>query len=180
MQTAAGVLEAKPYMPYTPQYKLQDIEIIQYGHDHPDVPLYSSTNITPELARRIRDFFCHHGYLPPPRAPLEDLRERVINEYDLWSADQHANIQEATNLLSSFFPGTLWSFSLFSNRIQRYHTYAGPQEYIDLFSMHKGKRIPAEDSFCGHAVLSKSVPVFVGDSTTDWRYRYNPYAQQGI
>jgi len=173
----------KPSMPTTPSHLLERLRNFipaEYGADNPDIPLYSSTCVTRETARTIRDFFCTHGYLPPPRAIMEAQRESCILEYDIFSEIQLANIQEATSLISNFFPGTLCSFSLFHNRIQRYYAFAGPQEHIDLFAMTKGMRIPAEDSLCGHAVLHAKEPFFMADAAQDWRYVNNPFVRKGI
>jgi hypothetical protein len=173
----------KPPMPTTPAHlleRLRNFTAIEYGAENPDLPLYSSTSVTRETARTIRDFFCTHGYLPPPRATMEAQRESCILEYDIFSEIQLANIQEATNLISNFFPDTLCSFSLFHNRIQRYYAFAGPQTHIDLFSMYKGMRIPAEDSLCGHAVLHAKEPFFMADASQDWRYVNNPFVKKGI
>ena len=173
----------KPPMPTTPSHLLERLRHfipLDYGAENPDIPLYSSTSVTRETARKIRDFFCTHGYLPPPRAIQETQRESCILEYDIFSETQLANMKEATNLISNFFPGTLCSFSLFHNRIQRYYAFAGPQEHIDLFAMTKGMRIPAEDSLCGHAVLHAKEPFFMADASQDWRYVNNPFVRKGI
>jgi len=173
----------KPPMPTTPAHlleRLRNCTPAQYGADNPDNPLYSSTSVSRETARQIRDFFCTHGYLPAPRATMEAQRESCILEYDLFSEIQLANIQDATDLISNFFPGTLCSFSLFHNRIQRYYAYAGPQEHIDLFAMYRGMRIPAEDSLCSHAVLHAKEPFFLADAFQDWRYVHNPFVRKGI
>jgi len=173
----------KPPMPTTPSHllnRLRNFIPLDYGAENPDIPLYSSTSVTRETARTIRDFFCTHGYLPPPRAIMESQRESCILEYDIFSEIQLANIEEATSLISNFFPGTLCSFSLFHNRIQRYYAFAGPQEHIDLFAMFKGMRIPAEDSLCGHAVLHAKEPFFMADASQDWRYVNNPFVRKGI
>ena len=173
----------KPPMPTTPSHLLERLRNFipaEYGAENPDVPLYSSTCVTRETARQIRDFFCTHGYLPPPRAIMETQRESCILEYDIFSETQLNNIQEATSLIANFFPGTLCSFSLFHNRIQRYYAFAGPQEHIDLFAMTKGMRIPAEDSLCGHAVLQSKEPFFMADAAQDWRYVNNPFVRKGI
>jgi len=173
----------KPIMPTTPSHlldRLRNYIPVEYGAENPDIPLYSSTLITPDIARTIRDFFCTHGYLPPPRANMEAQRESCILEYDIFSEVQLANIQEATALISNFFPGTLCSFSLFHSRIQRYYAFAGPQEHVDLFAMTRGMRIPAEDSLCGHAVLHSREPFFMADASQDWRYVNNPFVRKGI
>ena len=170
-------------MPTTPSHlldRLRNFIPFDYGAENPDIPLYSSTSVTRETARTIRDFFCTHGYLPPPRAIQETQRESCIFEYDIFPEIQLANIQEATNLISNFFPGTLCPFSLFHSHIQRYYAFAGPQEHIDSFAMTQGMRIPAEDSLCGHAVLHSKEPFYMADASKDWRYVNSPFVRKGI
>jgi len=145
-----------------------------------DAPLYTSTTVTPELARIIRDFYCDNGYLPPPRAPWEESRERCIQEHDLYSEKQHKHIQNVTDILSAFFPDALITFSLFQDRIQTHFALSGPEEIIKGFKLHVGLRIPAEDSLCGHAVLLDRTMLFVPDLEADWRYRRNPFGVAGF
>ena len=145
-----------------------------------DAPLYSSTTVTPELARIIRDFYCDNGYLPPPRAPWEESRERCIQEHDLYSTKQHKHIQNVTDILSAYFPDTLITFSLFQDRIQTHFALSGPEEIIEMYKLHVGLRIPAEDSLCGHAVLLDRRMLFVPDLEADWRYRRNPFGVAGF
>ena len=145
-----------------------------------DAPLYTSTTVTPELARTIRDFYCDNGYLPPPRAPWEERRERCIQEHDLYSDKQHKHIQNVTDILSAFFPDALITFSLFQDRVQTHFALSGPEEVIKGFKLHVGLRIPAEDSLCGHAVLLDRTMLFVPDLEADWRYRRNPFGVAGF
>jgi len=145
-----------------------------------DAPLYSSTTVTPELARVIRDFYCDNAYLPPPRAPWEDSRERCIQEYDLYSETQKEQIQSMTDLTSDYFPDTLITFSLFQDRVQTHYALSGPPEIIRDFKLHVGLRIPAEDSLCGHAVLLDRAMLFVPDLQADWRYQRNPFGLAGF
>jgi hypothetical protein len=145
-----------------------------------DAPLYSSTTVTPDLARTIRDFYCDHGYLPPPRAPWEESRERCILEYDLYSDKQVGNIQSITDLTAAYFPDALTTFSLFRDRIQTHFALSGPKELIDGFRLHVGLRIPSEDSLCGHAVLQNREMLFVPDLEGDWRYKRNPFGLAGF
>ncbi|ORX33227.1 hypothetical protein BD324DRAFT_654313 [Kockovaella imperatae] len=169
-----------PPLPPRLREMLEHPELAQYGKDNPHTPLFPSTYIDRETARIARDFFCAHGYLPPPRPTTEKSREACVLEYDLLSESQLTNIQEAVDILSGFFPGALISFSLFYKRVQQYYAFAGPQEYIDLFSLCKGGAIPVEDSLCAHAVLSAGKTVFIPDAKKDWRYRYNPYVLRGM
>jgi len=145
-----------------------------------DAPLYSSTTVTPELARIIRDFYCDNGYLPPPRAPWEESRERCIQEHDLYSAKQHKHIQNVTDILSAYFPDALITFSLFQDRIQTTFALSGPKAVIEDFRLYAGLRIPAEDSLCGHAVLLDRKLLFIPNLQTDWRYTLNPYGVAGF
>jgi len=145
-----------------------------------DAPLYSSTSVTPELARTIRDFYCDNGYLPPPRAPWEESRERCILEYDLYSQKQSDHVQSVTDVISAYFPDALVTFSLFRDRIQTHFALSGPKEVIDGFKLHVGLRIPAEDSLCGHAVLLDKRMLFIPDLQADWRYTRNPFGVAGF
>ena len=145
-----------------------------------EAPLYTSTTVTPELARIIRDFYCDNGYLPPPRAPWEESRERCIQEHDLYYEKQHKHIQNVTDILSAFFPDSLITFSLFQDRIQTHFALSGPEEVIKGFKLHVGLRIPAEDSLCGHAVLLDRRMLFVPDLEADWRYKRNPFGVAGF
>ena len=145
-----------------------------------EAPLYTSTTVTPELARIIRDFYCDNGYLPPPRAPWEESRERCIQEHDLYSEKQHKHIQNVTDILSAFFPDALITFSLFQDRVQTHFALSGPEEVIRGFKLHVGLRIPAEDSLCGHAVLLDRTMLFVPDLEADWRYKRNPFGVAGF
>jgi hypothetical protein len=51
-------------------------------------PLYERVEIDLETARRVRNFYARYGFLPPPRGSREPERERCVEEYDLYSADQ--------------------------------------------------------------------------------------------
>lgn len=141
-----------------------------------DNPVYSSVEITSEVARRARDFYQQHRYLPPPRPPLELLRERIIQEYDLYSAKQAANIQAAVDLVQAFFGG-ITTFTLFKHSQQELRAVAGPPEVIDAIGLHVGKRLLPETSLCGHSILAQS-DLYIPDLARDWRYGGNPYADE--
>lgn len=145
-----------------------------------DAPLYSSTCISLDDARKIRDYYCENGYLPPPRAPLESARHACIDEYDLYSSKQLANIQAATEVIAAFFPGTVCTFSLFHDHIQKHFALAGSEDLIQRYQLEAGGRIPSEDSLCGHAVLHESTIFFVKDLKNDWRYINNPFTCAGF
>lgn len=51
-------------------------------------PVYDRVEIDLETAKRVRDFYARYGFLPPPRGSREPERERCVEEYDLYSADQ--------------------------------------------------------------------------------------------
>lgn len=56
--------------------------------DFQRTPVYERVEIDLETARRVRDFYARYGFLPPPRGSREKERERCVEEYDLYSADQ--------------------------------------------------------------------------------------------
>jgi hypothetical protein len=140
-------------------------------------PLYTSTTIDHDSARTIRTFYAGHAFLLPPRSPHEALRDRCIEEYDLCSPRQVANMQTVVDLVSAFSPGSLATFSLFQDGDQVHYALAGSSESLGRFGLVKGVRIPPEDSLCGHAVLGKVL--FVPDMSSDWRFRLHPFARAG-
>jgi len=179
---ANGAGESVPKRPPLPpdlQKRLDNVTVSREPWPFCDSPLYPSTTITVDIARIIRDYYCDHGYLPPPRAPLEAERNQCIQDYDLYSPTQLANIQSATDLIAAVFPDSLTTFSLFQDRVQTYFAFSGPEELIKQFQLTVGLRIPAEDSFCGHAILLDQKVFFVPDVQHDWRYLKNPYALAG-
>jgi hypothetical protein len=182
-QYARGDCAANPVRPPLTSDQLKRLETVtaanQAAHFE-DHPLYSSTTVTRELARSIRDFYCDNGYLPPPRAPWEESRERCIQEYDLYSKTQSEYIQSVTDVLAVYFPDALVTFSLFQDRIQTHFALSGPKEIIDEYQLHVGLRIPAEDSLCGHAVLLDRAKLFIPDLQADWRYKLNPFGVAGF
>lgn len=56
--------------------------------DFQTAPIYERVEIDLETARRVRNFYARYGFLPPPRGSREPERERCVEEYDLYSADQ--------------------------------------------------------------------------------------------
>jgi hypothetical protein len=158
-----GEVPPRPALPPGMIERLASPLIGQYGADNPEQPLYASTTITPAVAREIRDFYSRHSYLPPPRSPMEGMREACIEEYELYGPKQLGNVQAATEVIAAFFPGTLCTFSLFHNRIQTHFALAGDPMLIERYQLTTGLRIPAEDSLCGHAVLLDTSIMFVPD-----------------
>ncbi|KAJ9114246.1 hypothetical protein QFC22_005698 [Naganishia vaughanmartiniae] len=144
-----------------------------------DKPVYDQIEITAETARRVRQFYKRQHYLPPPRAPMEILREQIIQEYDLYSPQQIQSIQVATDLVQAYFGG-LCTFSLFQNNIQILMACAGPPEMLKATGLFPGKRLLPETSLCGHTALfpAGSSHVYIPDLSKDWRYKGNPYADE--
>ena len=85
-----------------------------------------------------------------------------------------------TDLTAAYFPDALITFSLFRDRVQTHFALSGPNQLIDRFQLHVGLRIPAEDRFCGHAVLQDREMLFVPDLEADWRYKRNPFGLAGF
>jgi len=139
-----------------------------------DNPVYSSVEITPAVASRVRAFYSRYRFLPPPRAPLEFLREQCIQEYDLYSDTQTQNIQAATDLVQAFFGGVV-TFTLFKYSQQELVATAGDAGDIAAMGLYPGKRLLPETSMCGHTLLAKET-VYVADLRLDWRHQGNPYA----
>lgn len=180
---ARGVGPPNPARPPLTPAQLSRLDQVIKSRTTPsfeDAPLYSSTTVTPELASKVRDFYCDNGYLPPPRAPWEASRERCIQEYDLYSKKQIENVQSVTDLASAYFPNALLTFTLFRDRIQTHFALSGPQEIIDDFKLHVGLRVPSEDSLCGHTVLLDRGLMFIPDFHADWRYKLNPFGLAGF
>lgn len=143
------------------------------------LPVYDSIEIGNQTARRVREFYKRHAYLPPPRAPLELLREQIIKEYDLYSPEQVQNIQAALDLVRAFFGG-ICTFSLFQQSVQVLMACSGPPEVLDAVGLFPGKRLLPETSLCGHSVLfaNESTHMYIPDLAQDWRYQGNPYADE--
>jgi hypothetical protein len=142
-------------------------------------PVYDSIQIGDQTARRVREFYKRHAYLPPPRAPLELLREQIIKEYDLYSSEQVHNIQAALDLVRAYFGG-ICTFSLFQQNVQVLMACSGPPEVLDAVGLFPGKRLLPETSLCGHSVLfaNGSPHIYIPDLAQDWRYQGNPYADE--
>jgi hypothetical protein len=150
-------------------------------HAELDVPLYdSSTDIDLSTARKVREFYKVNGFLAPPRSPKENMRMQCIRDYDLAKTAQIANIQKATELLSWYFPETVCTFSLFRDDAQHHVAAAGPPHLVDTLSLSIGTRVPPQISLCGHTILLGQGIKFVSDLANDWRYRENPWVQNGM
>lgn len=142
-----------------------------------DHPVYTSVEITPAVTERVRRFYEKHSFLPPPRAPLEFLREQCITEYDLYSERQTSNVQAATDLVQAFFGGIV-TFTLFKHSQQELIAISGPKDVVDAVGLHVGKRLLPETSLCGHAILFPKEKVYIPNLARDWRYSGNPYADE--
>lgn len=140
-----------------------------------EAPIYDTIDITPSIAERVGEFYCKHAFLPPPRAPSEAVRERVILEYDLYSPEQIDNIQSATDLVQAYFGG-LCTFTLFRDNVQVLMAVSGDSAVIEAVGLHPGKRLLPETSLCGHQVLFRRRSMYVPDLANDWRTAGNPYA----
>jgi len=139
-----------------------------------DNPVYSSVEITPTVAARVRAFYARYRFLPPPRAPLEFLREQCIQEYDLHSEIQTQNVQAAMDLVFALLGGVV-NFSLFKHSQQELIAMAGKPEVIASTGLEIGQRLLPETSMCGHTLLAKKT-VYVPDLALDWRHQGNPYS----
>ncbi|WVF71085.1 hypothetical protein IAT40_005882 [Kwoniella sp. CBS 6097] len=142
--------------------------------------IYSSTQITPKLARKVHDYCFDHDYLPPPRSPQEKLREHIITEYDLLGPVQGGNIQSAVDLIGAFFPETICTFTLFNNAVQTFYAVTGPQDLLDRYSLKNHMYVAPETSLCGHSVLLDGHILHVPQLAEDWRFRSNPYTLAGL
>lgn len=139
-------------------------------------PVYSSVEISPAVAARVRAFYLKHNFLPPPRAPLEFLREQCIQEHELYSEEQAANVQKATDLVQAFFGGIV-TFTLFKHSQQELIAISGTASVIDSIGLFVGKRLLPETSLCGHSILARQ-NVYIENLAKDWRYCGNPYADE--
>jgi hypothetical protein len=140
-------------------------------------PLYNTVEITTDVAKRVRGFYEKTSVLPPPRAPLEPLREQVILEYDLYSDSQTQNFQSATDLVQAFFGG-ICTFTIFRSNIQELRAASGPPEVLNNLGLVAGSRLLPETSLCGHCVLQTEGCFYIPDLANDWRYTGNPYADE--
>jgi len=138
-------------------------------------PVYTTVEITTDVAKRVRGFYEKTSVLPPPRAPLESLREQVILEYDLYSESQTQSFQRATDLVQAFFGG-ICTFTMFRSNVQELRAASGPQEVLDNLGLVAGTRLLPETSLCGHSVLQPDGCFYIPDLAKDWRYSGNPYA----
>lgn len=79
-----------PPLPETPSGQTDNAaeEYAFNVEDFQTAPVYERVEIDLETARRVRDFYARYGFLPPPRGSREPERERCVEEYDLYSADQ--------------------------------------------------------------------------------------------
>jgi hypothetical protein len=131
-------------------------------------------------ARRVRDFYCEHKFLPPPRSSNEALRLRVLAEYDISGEEQMRNLQDSVELIGAFFPNVLCTFSLFKGDEQYHYAVSGPEWIKAKYNVYVGVRIPSEDSLCGHAVLGQGGEPVCQVLQGDWRYKKNPFKEAGF
>jgi hypothetical protein len=142
--------------------------------------VYQPGRIDKETARRVRDFYVEHKFLPPPRSSKEALRLRVLADYDISGEEQMRNLQDSTELIAAFFPGVLCTFSLFKGDEQYHYAVSGPEWIKAKYNVYVGVRIPSEDSLCGHAVLGKGGEPVCQVLEGDWRYKKNPFKMAGF
>ncbi|KAJ7185541.1 hypothetical protein C8R46DRAFT_381736 [Mycena filopes] len=136
-----------------------------------DIPLYPPGEISRATARIIAEFYEEHGFLPPPRADEEPVRQAAIREYNLFREDQAENFHRCTSLVTAFFPfAPICTISLFHNDTQVVVSKGGD------FPVTLGEGLVTETSICGHVVLKKN-----GETTEllevadDWRFLGNPW-----
>lgn len=144
----------------------------------PSLP-YASTSITDEVAAEVRLYCQTHDYLPPPRSPHEQLRERLLLEYDIMGPIQTANIQAAVDILSVMFPEALCGFTLFRNNVQTVFAMSGSKALIDKYALVANTVIGLHTSLCGHSVLLQDQVMFSPRLDKDWRFRSNPNTLAG-
>nr|XP_031857890.1 uncharacterized protein CI109_006686 [Kwoniella shandongensis]KAA5524962.1 hypothetical protein CI109_006686 [Kwoniella shandongensis] len=171
------LLSSSPSTTTTSESSFHDYEqddTIGSDFDH---PIYDCTEISPVTAYRVREFYRRNRFLPPPRAPEENLREQIIQEYDLYSDKQVKNIQSAMDLVQAFFGG-ICTFTLFRDNIQELVACAGHPEIFESRGLVRGTRLLPETSLCGHSVLCNdpNKTNYIPSLEDDWRYRCNPYA----
>jgi hypothetical protein len=145
-----------------------------------DHQIYTSPEITADVARNVRNFFHTKDYLPPPRSPHEHLRKSCILEYNLYGEAQKKNIRRAVDVVSAFFPGdVIVTFTLFDGRYQTLAAIGGNEALSLKYGLMSDKPIPSYNSLCGHSVLHEDL-MFVPDMAQDWRFRSNPFIDAGI
>ena len=145
-----------------------------------DHQIYTSPDITADVALNVRNFFHSKDYLPPPRSPHEHLRKSCILEYNIYGEAQKANIRRAVDVVGAFFPGNvIVTFTLFDGRYQTLAAIGGNEALSVKYGLTSDKPIPSYTSLCGHSVLNEDI-MFVPDLATDWRFRSNPYIDAGV
>lgn len=145
-----------------------------------DHQIYTSPDITADVARNVRNFFHSKDYLPPPRSPHEHLRKSCILEYNIYGEAQKANIRRAVDVIGAFFPGdVIVTFTLFDGRYQTLAAVGGNEGLSQKYGLTSDKPIPSYNSLCGHSVLNEDI-MFVPNLAEDWRFRSNPFIDAGI
>ncbi|KAJ7916045.1 hypothetical protein B0H13DRAFT_377949 [Mycena leptocephala] len=147
------------------------------------VPLYPPGEISPETARTIADFYDQYGFLPPPRADEETVRQQTIQEYNLFRQDQLENFHRCSSLVNSFFHfAPVCTISLFHNDLHVVVSKAGEfpvPEGVAVAATSagtEGEALVVETSICAHVVLKKKgQTVELAELGGDWRFTGNPW-----
>ncbi|KAJ7360822.1 hypothetical protein DFH08DRAFT_1073988 [Mycena albidolilacea] len=149
------------------------------------VPLYPPGQISPETARTIADFYDQYGFLPPPRADEETVRQQTIQEYNLFRQDQLENFHRCSSLVNSFFHfAPVCTVSLFHNDVQVVVSKAGEfpvpmglaLDATTVGTEVEGEVLVVETSICAHVVLKKKgQTVELNELGGDWRFTGNPW-----
>ncbi|CAK5261858.1 unnamed protein product [Mycena citricolor] len=136
-----------------------------------DVPLYPPGKISKDTARVIAEFYSQYGFLPPPRAEEECLRNQVIELYNLFRPDQVEHFHRCSSLLHAFFPiAPVVTINLFHNDFQIVVSKAGD------FPLRQGENLLTEISICGHVILKKDRSIIeMLEVSKDWRFLGNPW-----
>lgn len=141
--------------------------------------LYPSVEITNETADAVRRYVKRCGFLPPPRSPLEERRLECIEQYDLNTPDQLANIQRVVDVIGAFFPQAIVTYTQFEGKTPMYLASGGNKELIEKFGITTFVPVSPYTAICGHTVLLKDDLMFIPDLRGDFRFRENPATQAG-
>lgn len=147
-------------------------------HDYEQL-LYPTVAIDDKAAKVARQFVLQHGYLPPPRAPMENRRLECIHQYDLKSADQLARMQQVVQLAGAYFPSAVVTYTQFDGKVPMFMGSGGNKALVNRLGIITHQQISPHASLCGHTVLLKEGLMFVPDLSNDFRFRSNPITQAG-
>ncbi|KWU45832.1 hypothetical protein RHOSPDRAFT_16030 [Rhodotorula sp. JG-1b] len=129
---------------------------------------------TPGTAAYARKFYEQKGYLPSVQSPREEERRRVLRRFELHSAQpqgRYPAIDEIAQLAKDVFQVD----AVIVNAVLEDRTFfvssAGWTE-----DAHAQVEIPADESFCPHAMgKSAEAGCFqVPNADTEWRFKQNP------